>query len=120
LSLDKRNSANMDFELNPAIIFGSRAFQLTAILEENRHTPHIVKLDPLLYEDARKMLSMWPGDKDAPKSSIVLLYSCVRSVFLEEMNYADRVFYFAEGLAQRDPLARIVERLRLALRARSL
>jgi hypothetical protein len=75
------------------------AFQLMTILEENRHTLLILEHDPLLYEDARKMVEYVSlAMKEASKSSIVLLYSPASDSFLEEMmNYADRVFYFVEG-----------------------
>ncbi len=75
------------------------AFQLMTILEENRHTLLILEHDPLLYEDAREMVVFAAlAMKEASKSSIVLLYSSASDPFLEEMtNYADRVFYFAEG-----------------------
>ncbi len=75
------------------------AFQLMNILEENRHTLLILEHDPLLYEDAREMAEYVAlAMKEASKSSIVLLYSPASDPFLEEMmNYADRVFYFAEG-----------------------
>ncbi len=69
------------------------------ILEESCHTLLILEHDPLLYEDAREMTEYVAlAMKDASKSSIVLLYSAAFDPSLEEMiNYADRVFYFAEG-----------------------
>lgn len=74
-------------------------FQLMTVLEENRHTLVILEHDPLLYEDAEDMVEyVSRAMREASKSCIVLLYSPQSDPFLERMmNYADRVFCFAEG-----------------------
>ena len=75
------------------------AFQLMTILEENHHTLLILEHDPLLYEDAAEMVEyVARALKEAANNSVVLLYSPASDPHLEEMiNYADRVFCFAEG-----------------------
>jgi DNA polymerase I len=74
-------------------------FQLMTVLEENCHTLVILEHDPLLYEDAEDMVEyVSRAMREASKSSIVLLYSPQSDPFLEKMmNYADRIFCFAEG-----------------------
>jgi len=75
------------------------AFQLMTVLEDNRHTLMILEHDPLLYEDAEEMVEyVSRAMREAAKSCIVLLYSPLSDPYLEKMmNYADRVFCFAEG-----------------------
>ena len=74
-------------------------FQLMTVLEENRHTLVILEHDPLLYEDAEDMVEyISRAMREASKNCIVLLYSPQSDPFLEKMmNYADRIFCFAEG-----------------------
>ncbi len=74
-------------------------FQLLTVLEDSRHTLMILEHDPLLYEDAEEMVEYASlAMREAAKSCIVLLYSPASDPFLEKMmNYADRVFCFAEG-----------------------
>jgi hypothetical protein len=69
------------------------------ILEENHHTLLILEHDPLLYENAAEMVEYVAGAlKEVANSSAVLLYAPASDPHLEEMiNYADRVFCFAEG-----------------------
>ena len=74
-------------------------FQMMTVLEDNRHTLMILEHDPLLYEDAEEMVEyVSRAMREAAKSCTVLLYSPASDPFLEKMmNYADRVFCFAEG-----------------------
>ena len=52
------------------------SFQLMTILEENHHSILIVEHDPLLYEDAREMVSyLAQALKQTSREATVLLYA---------------------------------------------
>ncbi|MDD1726923.1 MAG: hypothetical protein LUQ08_03805 [Methanothrix sp.] len=75
-------------------------FQLMTILEENHHSFLIVKLDPLLYEDAAEMVEYIAQHlRQTSREATVLLYAPALDSHLEKMTpLADRVFCFYEML----------------------
>ena len=60
-------------------------FQLITILEEARHSLIIIEHDPLLYENALRMVEyVSKGLHDAAKEAAILLYSPGTDTFLDE------------------------------------
>jgi DNA polymerase I len=73
-------------------------FQLMTILDENHHSFLIVEHDPMLYEDASKMVEYVAHHlRQTSREATVLLYSPAMDPQLEKITpLADRVFCFYE------------------------
>jgi DNA polymerase I len=78
---------------------GFTDFHLINILVEANHSLILVEHDPLLYEDARKMVEyVSHALSDAAKEAAVLLCASGLDPYFEDLvKNADRVFYIEDG-----------------------
>ena len=91
-------------------------FQLMTILEEARHSLIIIEHDPMLYEDAQRMVEyVSQGLHDAAKEAAVLLYSPGTDTFLEDMTRnADSILLRLGSRARTKLISKAYQKLRRA------